>query len=277
MSYSLKNDPLLNPGPKSQEALTDADRLLIIRRIDDQGRPSAAGSYAVAAGIITFYSTNTTGTPEGGAGATNFPDETGLADGVLDLSVFGSAPATWLEVTNLINAQPNWECWAEASRPDIAIADTDLLAQAVAATTAGVTDIDGHPVFGDTTVVLACAVGITNNGSTGRGSKQNNDTGTNQTLLSIANTPTGTGTLESTLYEIDDTLGTSTLIRSLGTSATTVEHTLGPEGGIHTVESRRMVVELTGASTLTAAAVRIVAQQQVLGSARAGFYDSDNG
>jgi len=281
MGYdNVRDDVLLNPGPVIKEALLDSDPLMYVRRINTDGSPSATGSIAVTSTTITFYSSNDATVPEGGStSATNFPDITGkITNGAVDLSAYGSAPVTWGELVNLINAQPNWEAWLVGARPDVAIVDADLLAQAVAATTAGVTSADGAPIYGDTSAVKAIALGITHNGSTQLGSKHNNDVGVNHVLSSvIANITSASGTLETNLYECDDDAGTSTLVATLIEGMTSgTEATYAPAGGIHTAQGKRLVVEVVGGAP-TAGYVKAVASTMTMGPGRPGFYASDNG
>lgn len=276
MTQNILDDPILNPGPKIVTYAVDADPLMGVRRVNTDGTPSATGSIAMAAGIITFYSTNTTGTAEGGVGAINFPDETGLADGVLDLSAFGSAAATWLEVVNLINNQPNWEAWLIGARPEVVIADTDLLAEAVAVTTAGIVSNAGHFVKGDTSVMLAIAVGITNNNSSQIGaSKHNNDHGYNHKLVDMIGTGTySSGSLAFNVYDVDDDAGTSTLIFSRAGGATTVEAAHSQD---MVIEGNRLVVELAASAVLTAGELILITETVRVGIGQGGFFMSDNG
>lgn len=278
MTQNILDDPILNPGPKIVTFAADADQLMGVRRTNTDGTPSATGSIATAAGIITFYSTNDATTAEGGVAATNFPDETGLAAGVLDLSVFGSAPATWLEVVNLINRQPNWEAWLNGARPNIAIADTDLLAEAVGVTTAGIVSNAGHFVKGDTSVMLAIAIGITNNNSSQIGaSKHDNDHGYNHKLVDMLGTGTyASGTLAFDVYDVDDGAGTSTLIFSRPGGATAVEASFSQDT---VIEGRRLVVELAASAFLSAASDELIVISETVrvGVGQGGFFMSDNG
>ena len=278
MTQNILDDPILNPGPKLATVIADGDPLMGVRRINTDGTPSATGSIATAAGIITFYSTNDATTAEGGAGAVNFPDETGLADGVLDLSAFGDTPALWSEVVNLINRQPNWEAWLIGARPDLAIADTDLLAEAVAVTTAGIVSNEGHFVKGDSSVMLTLAIGITNNNSSQIGaSKHGNDFGYNHKLTDMVGTVTNaSGATTFDVYECDDEADSSTLIFSRPGGATTVEQAHSQD---HVVEGKRLVVELVNTAVMSGVTdnLFITSESVRVGIGQGGFFMSDNG
>lgn len=287
MNYSIKDDPLLAPATQIKEiTLADTAPAIGIRRVQGQNdsAPSATGSIAVAAGTITFYSTDDATTAEGGADADNFPNETGLAAGVLDLSAFGDTPALWHEVVTLINAQPNWEAWLIGAVPDEAALD-DLIVAAVAATTGGIISNEGYEIVWDTTLALQHPIAITQNSSSRVNSgRHGGDLGYNHDLFAMRVTLTGTGAPIQVQYIVcDDLRGTSetpvTLVVGLTTAVqdlTLWTNFIAAKSSIKSVEGKRLVVRGSCDTTLTAATISIQYQTRRVSSGLGQFYESDS-
>ncbi|MFQ5606331.1 MAG: hypothetical protein ACE5GA_00165 [Candidatus Zixiibacteriota bacterium] len=246
---------------KTRSFGVDANPLFGIRRTASNGSGlPGTGSFRIQAGDATFYSDDAGATPD-----TNVADETGaglfeISSGVLDFSTSGSDPVTFGELIKKINSFSTWEAWLDGARPDLGIADNDILALTAANSTAGITSGDGQDILGDTSALLQFGVGLTMNGSTYRGLKPHRgDVGYNIKLLRMIITATYTGAGTLTLYECDDINNTSSSLMTFTLGATTVEqiNTAPFDKGFFVSEGKRLVLEVAAATTLTAMAFEV--------------------
>ena len=210
------------------------------------------GSIAVSTSSITFYSDNGS-TTEGGANADNFPDETGLSNGVITL---GSGRFNTLEgILDVINESKDWDATLEGGLKTDTVTTSTFIAVTASSSANDVQSVGGYGLLFDTTTVKFHAVGVS---EAFRSMGASDDSGWGHVLYKVYGTATGTGTADPLIYEYDDQNETLVYTGSdIIASAQTVENNVAP---IHTAYGKRLVVRTSAATTMTAATISVTSQ-----------------
>ena len=211
------------------------------------------GSVKVLAASITFYSDGGT-TVENGT--TNFPNETGLASGVL---TFGSGRFNTLGgIVDVINESADWDAMLEGGiRADVP-ASGDYITVTAANSQADIDSVGGYGLLLDTSVVKYHSVGISEGFRSLNGA---NDSGFAHVLWTAFGDATGTGTSNLVIYECDDAAKTTTTVKTgtadLVAATDTFENNAAP---VHTAYGKRLVVRASTATTMTACNIQATYQ-----------------
>lgn len=205
---------------------------------------NTTGDMSFTHGAVGSEVADTTVNPSGGT------------PGTIDLSGEG---LTFLGVSQLVNASANWELWPKCALPTdvIEAAGTAKIINNIAATQCKLDA--GYDVLIDTSAALYHSIGITRNGSSVY--PHRHDAGVYHEITKIAVTTTyASGTSIIYVYEVDDFLGTATLmsVGGIAAAATTVEKVLGDASyALYNNSGRRLVVKVVNSAAMTAADMEV--------------------
>jgi hypothetical protein len=220
---------------------------------------------AQASGLITIAATTNDITLSHGVLASEAADTTVGVAGVFDIS--GAAYSTIFEVITAINLSPNWEAWPIDFLPttnmEYGAGTGIILAAGIAAqqckTAAGIT------IAVDTSLIVAevMPVGIT---FCGPSSKPHNvDAQVCHEILSITSDINFSTTPAIKVYEVDDLLGTATLIDTKNPTDDTLTTWSNYGEPLYQAIGKRLVVQAEDPAAFTDASLLVAARSYPFG------------